>query len=64
MDYDEQTRNDCSSRSGGYKLFGFGHESSEDKCTDSLKDTTQGKNTVMKRFVSTSYGIPEVNKEL
>ena len=64
MTYDAQTRNKCSSRSGGHKIFGFGKESSETKCNGSLEDTTQGKNTAMKRFVATSYGIPEVNKEL
>ena len=64
MTHDAQTRNECSSRSGGRKIFGFGHTSSENKCEGSMNDTTQGDNTVVKRFVSTSYGIPEVNKEL
>ena len=64
MTHDAQTRNKCSSRSGGIKIAGFGSDKSETKCKGSLNDTTQGKNTAMKRFVATSYGIPEVNKEL
>ena len=64
MKNDAQTRNKCSSHSGGASLFGISFGKSKSKCTGSLNDTTQGKNTAVKRFVSTSYGTPEVNKEL
>ena len=64
MNHDEQTRNECSSHSGGFHLFGFGYDESETKCSGSLEDTTQGQNTAVLRFTSRSYGtLPQVNKE-
>ena len=63
MNHDDQTRNDCSSQSGGFHLFGFGGDGSETKCTGSLEDTTQGQNTAVMRFTSRSYGtLPQVCK--
>ena len=65
MNHDEQTRNECSSHSGGVHLFGFGYDESETKCSGSLEDTTQGQNTAVMRFTSRSYGtLPQVNKKL
>ena len=65
LNHDEQTRNECSSKSGGFKLFGFGTDTSSSKCRGSLSDTTQGQNTAVKRFSSRSYGtLPQVHKEL
>ena len=63
MNHDEQTRNECSSHSGVFHLFGFGYDESETKCSGSLEDTTQGQNTAVMRFTSRSYGtLPQVNK--
>ena len=65
LNHDEQTRNECSSKSGGVELFGFGTDISTSKCSGSLSDTTQGQNTAVKRFTSRSYGtLPQVHKEL
>ena len=64
MNYDEKTRNECSSYSGGASLFGFSHDESETKCSGSLEDTTQGENTAVLRFTSRSYGtLPQVDKK-
>ena len=64
MNHDEQTRNECSSHSGGSHLFGFGYDESETKCSGSLEDTTQGQNTAVMRFTSRSYGtLPQVYKK-
>ena len=64
MNHDEQTRNECSSHSGGFHLFGFGYDESETKCSGSLEDTTQGQNTAVLRFTSRSYGtLPQVYKK-
>ena len=63
LHHDEQTRNKCSSKSGGVKLFGFATDISTSKCTGSLSDTTQGQNTVVDRFTSRSFGtLPQVHK--
>ena len=63
LHHDEQTRNECSSKSGGFKLFGFGTDISTSKCKGSLNDTTQGRNTAIDRFISRSYGtLPQVHK--
>ena len=59
--HDKETRNKCSSSSGGFHIFGFGTDHSETKCTGSLKDTWQGKDTSVKRIRVTSYGtLPQV----
>jgi len=56
MNHDKQTRNYCSSHSGGFSFLGFGKKDHSTKCTGSLEDTTQGDNTAVKRFTLTTYG--------
>ena len=43
LNHSDQTLNECSSRSGGFQLFGFGSHSSTTDCEGSLNDTTSGK---------------------
>jgi len=54
--HDSQTRNECSSRSGGFSIFGIGLGSDSSKCSGSLEDTTAGADTAAKRFTFTTYG--------
>ena len=59
--HDRETRNFCSSSSGGFHLFGFHYDHSKKKCTGSLQDTWQGKDTSVFRIKKTSYGtLPQV----
>ena len=62
--HDKETRNKCSSSSGGFHIFGFGTDDSEKECTGSLKDTWKGKDTSVSRIRVTSYGtLPEVKTD-
>ena len=63
LNYDSQTRNECSSSSGGFSLFGYGGHHSEKECTGSLEDTTIGSDTIVKRFTSTTYGTLPVGTQ-
>ena len=56
MNHDDQTRNQCSSNSGGIKLVGFGVKGSKKKCTGTLENTAIGHDTKVKRFISKTYG--------
>ena len=47
-------RNECNSNSGGKKILGFGNDWGD--CAGSLTDTTNGTDTVIKRFSSTTFG--------
>ena len=63
LDHDDQTRNDCSSNSGGFSLFGFGSHHSKTECQGSLNNTTNGKSTRVDRFKSTTYGTLPVKSQ-
>ena len=56
LDNNEKTRNDCSSNSGGFQLFGFGAKTSKEECSGSLSNTVDGQDTSIKRFTATSFG--------
>ena len=63
--HDQSVRNQCSTTSGGFRLFGFGYSKSHTKCKGSMRDTTRGKKTSLERFRSTSYGtLPSGSKSL
>ena len=64
LNHDDQTRNECSSKTGGVEILGFGADISTSKCSGSLRNTKQGQDTAVKRFAATSYGIlPQVHKD-
>jgi len=56
LNYDSNTRNECSSHSGGFRIFGIGKRTSSSKCKGLSDDATTGDNTKVERFVSTTYG--------
>ena len=62
--HDRETRNECSSNSGGFNIFGFHAHHSQTKCTGSLNDTWMGKDTSVSRIRATSYGtLPKVKTD-
>ena len=65
MKYDSNTRNQCNSNSGGIEILGYGVNGATEKCKESLANTTNGINTRVERFTSTTYGtLPVGSKSL
>ena len=61
LDKSKRKREDCSTISGGAQLFGLSTSAKNTECTDTLKDTTQGENTRLQRFISNTYGTLPVS---
>ena len=65
LKYDSNTRNQCNSNSGGIEILGYGVNGATEKCKESLANTTNGINTRVERFTSTTYGtLPVGSKSL
>ena len=62
LNNNKQTRDECSTRSGGINLFGLSTSSTNTECTGTLQDTTRGNNTRLQRFISNTYGTLPANR--